>query len=39
MTLPWQTTNKLTGDMLANGEELPPGITVFAEQRFILGSE
>ena len=39
MALPWQTINKLVGDMLANGEELPPGITVWAKQRFELGSE
>ena len=39
MTLPWQTVNKITGDMLANGEELPPGITIYAKQRFTLGSE
>jgi hypothetical protein len=36
MVLPWATVNKLSGDMLANGEELPPGITVFAKQRFTL---
>lgn len=39
MVLPWQTINSLTGQMLANGEELPPGITVWAKQRFTLGSE
>lgn len=39
LSLPWQTTNKLAGDMLVAGEELPPGVTVFAKQRFTLGGE
>lgn len=39
MTLPWTTTNKLASDMLLAGEELPPGVTIFAKQRFTLGSE
>ena len=39
MALPWASTNKIAADMLAAGEEPPPGITVFAKQRFTLGGE
>ena len=39
MQLPWQTINKIASDMLLAGEALPPGVTVFAKQRFTLGSE
>jgi hypothetical protein len=39
MALPWATTNKIASDLLLAGEELPPGVTIFAKQRFTLGDE
>lgn len=39
MTLPWQTVNKLAKDRLLEGEEEPPGVTLYAKTKIRLGSE
>jgi hypothetical protein len=39
MTLPWMTVDKISKDRLVAGEEPPPGVTIYAKQRFTLGSE
>jgi hypothetical protein len=39
MALPWMVTNALVKKMLLDGQEEPPGVTVFAKTKVRLGSE
>ena len=39
LVLPWQTTNKITKDMLLAGDPEPDGVTIYAKTRVRLGSE
>ncbi len=39
LTLPWQTTNKLTKDRLVAGEAEPDGVTCYAMTKVRLGGE
>lgn len=39
MALPWQSTNSLAKEMLLRGDDLPPGVKVWAKTKVRLGSE
>ena len=39
MTLPWQTTNSLTKQLLLDGQPEPPGVTIWAKTTVRMGSE